>query len=418
MLNKQEQQELKQIFKDLIMIQSVQPEGNETLVSNYLERLLKKEGIQTATCHKDKKRKNFIATIKGNDKPAILLLSHVDVVPPVGEWKYPPFSAHEDENGTIWGRGALDTKQITAMEVMAMIKLKRKGKAFNRDIVLIASADEESGSGCGMKFLREEHPELIPTGAYTISEGGGFVIMQDGRKFRTCTCGEKGDAPVEVTVHKDENFNIFDVKTHSSYKHLDVINSLSAYKSEETLCKVTKRFKEVTIPSDFQNATLKNLWEYSTKHDLQIPAFDEHYDSYNIHRDISVKTGFKFIPDTRKELIYEIYLRLLNGKNAHFDMLSFEEGFESTLESDFIENLIDKANKLDPGSRFLPMIALGRTDGRFVRENVYGFSPLLEDLPFKEVLKKVHGTDECITFASLVYGTEVIYSAMEEICFE
>ncbi|MEG0020176.1 MAG: hypothetical protein RR728_06485, partial [Oscillospiraceae bacterium] len=196
------------------------------------------------------------------------------------------------------------------------------------------------------------------------------------------------------------------------------INALSAYKSDETLCKVTQSFKEKTQEQDFECNTLKNLWEYSTKHDLQIAAFDVSYTQENINEDAVIKTGFKFIPGITKEVIYEIYLRLLKGTNAGFNLDSFEEGFESTLNSDFVDNLIDKADKFDPGSQFLPMLALGRTDGRFVRENVYGFSPMLEDLPFGEVLKKVHGVDECITVNSLIYGTNVIYSAINEICFD
>ncbi|MEG2928120.1 MAG: M20/M25/M40 family metallo-hydrolase [Oscillospiraceae bacterium] len=418
MLNIQEQNEVKQILKDLLRIESVQPQGDETLVVQYIQELFQKEDIKIQRVAKEENRQNLIATIKGGAKPPILLLSHVDVVPPQGEWRYPPFSAHEDENGVIWARGALDTKHLTAMEIMAMLKLVRQGKSFNRDIVLVASADEESGSHCGMKFLREEHPELIPTGAFTISEGGGFVILTNGKKFRTCTCGEKGDAAVGVTAYKSEEFNIFDVKTHSSYGMLSAINALSAYKSDETLCKVTQSFKEKTQEQDFECNTLKNLWEYSTKHDLQIAAFDVSYTQENINEDAVIKTGFKFIPGITKEVIYEIYLRLLKGTNAGFNLDSFEEGFESTLNSDFVDNLIDKADKFDPGSQFLPMLALGRTDGRFVRENVYGFSPMLEDLPFGEVLKKVHGVDECITVNSLIYGTNVIYSAINEICFD
>ncbi|MEG0020410.1 MAG: M20/M25/M40 family metallo-hydrolase, partial [Oscillospiraceae bacterium] len=164
MLNIQEQSEVKQILKDLLRIESVQPQGDETLVVQYIQELFQKEDIKIQRVAKEENRQNLIATIKGGAKPPILLLSHVDVVPPQGEWRYPPFSAYEDENGVIWARGALDTKHLTAMEIMAMLKLVRQGKSFNRDIVLVASADEESGSHCGMKFLREEHPELIPTG--------------------------------------------------------------------------------------------------------------------------------------------------------------------------------------------------------------------------------------------------------------
>lgn len=416
LLNEKEQLELIDIFKDLIKIQSVQPLGDESKVSDYIENLLNKEGIKTTTLYKEENRKNLVATIKGKEKPPIILLSHVDVVKANGNWKYDPFLAYE-EDGIIYGRGALDTKQLTAMQIISMLKLKRMEKEFNRDIVLIASADEEAGSNYGMKYLRENYPDIIPNGGFTISEGGGFVIESNGRKFRTCTCGEKGDSPVDINIKNTNKSNVFDVRNHSSYKCLDVINQLSKYKSEEKLCRVTERFRDITTDSDLKNKTLKDLWEYSTKHDLQIVSFSKEYDINNIHEDVQIKTSFKFIPGTSKDQIKEIYNSLLKNKDTVINIINFEEGYESILDSDFVENLIHKADLYDPNSIFLPMIALGRTDGRFIRENVYGFSPLLGDLPFSEVLKKVHGVDECITIDSLVYGANVIFSAIEEICF-
>ncbi|MEG0090267.1 MAG: hypothetical protein RSA20_00455, partial [Oscillospiraceae bacterium] len=84
MLNIQEQNEVKQILKDLLRIESVQPQGDETLVVQYIQELFQKEDIKIQRVAKEENRQNLIATIKGGAKPPILLLSHVDVVPPQG----------------------------------------------------------------------------------------------------------------------------------------------------------------------------------------------------------------------------------------------------------------------------------------------------------------------------------------------
>ena len=103
---------------------------------------------------------------------------------------------------------------------------------------------------------------------------------------------------------------------------------------------------------------------------------------------------------------------LLGGEEVSYEIGPCSEGYTCSLDNPFFHLLSQVSEELDPQTTILPMIALGRTDGRFIRNNVYGYSPMLADLPFSEVLKMVHQCNERITEDSLYFGAEVLYRAI------
>ncbi|MED1860995.1 M20/M25/M40 family metallo-hydrolase [Brevibacillus reuszeri] len=129
---------------------------------------------------------------------SLLLLSHLDVVgADEKDWEVPPFSG-EIVDDVLWGRGTIDTKQLTIMELMALILLKREKRVFAKDILLIATADEESGSTYGLLRLLDEYGEIF-RGKHVISEGGGFPILVSGVPHYLCETGQKGNC--QITFH-------------------------------------------------------------------------------------------------------------------------------------------------------------------------------------------------------------------------
>ena len=386
--------ELYDIFTSLLRINSSNPPGNESEVCEYISSILKKEGIESQILSKEQGRGNLVATLEGGDGMPIILLSHTDVVDAdIKQWKFDPFAAVND-GGVIYGRGALDTKQLTAMQLIAMILLKREGITLSAPVILVASADEEKGSTYGMEYMEAMHKELLPNSA-VISEGGGFVLTQDDKKYRTCTCGEKGHCNITVELFSESNL--------AEYM-LDVLGRLSGYTAPETLCGPSRRFMDVA-PPPHSDTTLRNLWQYSTRSCLAIDAFDI---SFADKQEMQLKITFQFLPGTSQNEIETLIKDLLEGSNASFRVDSFSDGYECDMENPLYKMLVNVTAKYDPGVEMLPILALGRTDGRFIRENVYGYSPILEDIPFSQVLKKVHQADECITEASLYFGGRVL----------
>lgn len=414
--NENVEKELIQIFKDLIRINTTNPPGNEIEAVEYIKKILDKEGIENIIIAKDKNRPNIIAKISGGNKKPIMMISHLDVVEAVGEWIHDPFEAVE-ENNVIYGRGTLDTKHLTAMELITLLLLKRSNKRLNRDVIFIATSDEENGSGYGMEYIKENYPQYLPD-AYVINEGGGFVLKYDDKKYRTCAAGEKGYCDIIITIPGNKGSNRYNNKTHTIYKTSKIIERLSQYRSDTIISKVAQAFLDALGTDKFDDVTLNNLWEYITKNCLVINSFEIINKVDEPWSDIEINVSFKFIYGTTKQDIESLFSNVLNNMEAKWTIVKFQEAYECDLSNEFIKALEEKSSKYDEGTIMLPMIALGNTDGRHIRSDVFGYSPLLEDMPFSQVLKKVHQNNECITIDSLIYGCRVIYETVEQIACE
>ncbi|GHU79899.1 hypothetical protein FACS1894191_3780 [Clostridia bacterium] len=402
--------ELIKVLCDLIKIDSSNPPGREREAADYIAALLAAEGIPSEIYENAEGRSNLYARLGGGEGKPVLLLSHIDVVPAPGEWRHPPFEARI-EDGIIYGRGALDTKHLTAMELMSMIWLKRDGFLPEVPIALWASADEEAGSGHGMDFVAKEYPDLTDVTA-TISEGGGFIIKQGALTLRTCTCGEKGTLKAKIQLEAGDHENSLDAKASTAYKTLTVLKDLTGYEAPETFTGPTRRFLEA-CGGVVEDSTLKRLWEYSTRDCLFI---DGHELRFGGGESLTLGISYQFLHGAERSGIESLLSELLKNSGAAFETTDFADGYECEIDHPLLRELETVSGALDPGVRLLPMLALGKTDGRFIGKNVYGYSPMLGDIPFSQVLKKVHQTDECISEASLCFGAAVIFETLKRVC--
>jgi acetylornithine deacetylase/succinyl-diaminopimelate desuccinylase-like protein len=168
-------------LSEFLRIRTVNPPGNETEGARWLQQVLAKEGIESEIFESSPGRGNLYARLRGTGaRRPLILLSHIDVVPATpSAWKVDPWSG-EVRDGELWGRGALDMKGQGIIELMTMIALKRRGVPLARDLILVANADEETGSTGAEWFAREE-ADLIRDAEFLINEGGGSQMDDVGR---------------------------------------------------------------------------------------------------------------------------------------------------------------------------------------------------------------------------------------------
>src|SRR3972149_1308043 len=189
-------EETSSLLSDLIKVDTTNPPGNETACAEVLAKYLGNNGIDSEIIGPEKDRGSLIARVKANSKPAkdsMILLSHLDVVTATkNEWDFDPFGG-EIKSGFVHGRGALDCKNVTAVEAVALVELVRSGKKLNRDVIIGATADEEAGGHVGVEWLLKEHKDKIyaPLG---LNEGGGFGYPLRGYEVFSCQTAEKGIA--------------------------------------------------------------------------------------------------------------------------------------------------------------------------------------------------------------------------------
>ena len=169
--------EAAEILSNYIKINTTNPPGNEMEAARYLEGILKKEGIDTTIYEPTPGRGNLMAVLTGGGDP-VILLNHMDVVPVEEDhWEVNPFGGII-KNGYIYGRGAIDMKGKGVAELITIFLLKRHRISLKRDIIFLATADEEAGGKWGVHWMLQQEPRLREA-AFVLNEGGN-IIMQEG----------------------------------------------------------------------------------------------------------------------------------------------------------------------------------------------------------------------------------------------
>ena len=181
------------LLQELIRIDTANPPGNEEQAQLLLAETLTAAGFDCELLAAEPGRPNLVARLGGESAgPTLCLLSHVDTVPAdPSEWSFDPW-AGDVVNGEIRGRGAQDMKDQVAAEVAAAAALGRDGwRPREGELLVVVTADEETGAAAGAQWLCREHPDKVRSD-YVLNEGGGVSFELDGRRFYPLCVGEKG----------------------------------------------------------------------------------------------------------------------------------------------------------------------------------------------------------------------------------
>lgn len=170
------------------------PPGNEVRGALYLKGLLEKEGVAAELFEPEPGRASLYARLKGSgERPGLLLHHHIDVVPaPAAGWQTPPFAAEFILGNVLVGRGTLDTKGLGMAQVEAFLALKREGRPLPRDVVLLATADEETGGRLGVAAVLEKRPAWLAGVGEAMGEGGDFETVVDKARWFGIEVQQKG----------------------------------------------------------------------------------------------------------------------------------------------------------------------------------------------------------------------------------
>jgi len=189
-----------EMCRALLRMDTTNPPGNERPAADYLDGMLREVGYEPTMLESAPGRANLVCRHKGSGAARPLLLTaHLDVVEAYPEhWRHPPFSGAEAE-GCLWGRGAIDMKNMAAMSAAVMRRLARDKVALSRDVIFAAVADEEAGCDYGSRWLVENHTDLVRA-EYAIGESGGFSLHVGGSTFYPIQVAEKGICWVRARV--------------------------------------------------------------------------------------------------------------------------------------------------------------------------------------------------------------------------
>ena len=194
------ERETSELLSALIRIDTSNPPGDETRVAAFMAAWFRERGLEGEIAGEPADRASFVVRVdSGKPGPTLLLLAHEDVVPAdASDWSVPPFSGLI-EDGYVWGRGAVDIKNLVAAHAVAAARVAAAGGPAAGALVYACTADEEEGSVGGARWLVDHRPDLVKTD-YVINEGGGHFLERAGRRVYLLESGEKGTAQFRLIV--------------------------------------------------------------------------------------------------------------------------------------------------------------------------------------------------------------------------
>jgi len=424
--------EVVKICQDLIRIPSVnfgEGRGDEKAVAEYIVSSLAEVGIASEIFESAPNRCNVIARLPGRDatRPGLVVHGHIDVVPAnADDWSVDPFAA-EIRDGAIWGRGAVDMKNMDAMILAIVRKWARTGYKPPRDIVLAFFADEEAGMTFGSRWMAAEHPEVFAGCSEAISEVGGFsVTVADGKRLYFVEAAQKGIHWMKLTAHGRAGHGSMMNDENALTSIAEAVAKIGRYewpqRYTETVKALFSKIAQVT-GKKYDESDLRPLLSEigptarmigATLQNTANPTMLEAgYKANVIPGSASAVIDGRFLPGYEDELNKTI--REIIGPDILIETISRDIALEIEFEGDLVEAMCKAITTFDPEGIPVPYLMSGGTDNKALSELGiigYGFSPLQlpADLDFMALF---HGVDERVPISGLEFGVKVLENFLE-----
>lgn len=421
------EEEVVSICQDLIRIPSVnygEGKGDESAVAQYVLSSLAEVGISAEIIESAPNRCNVIATIPGTDpnRPGLVLHGHIDVVPANAEdWQVDPFSG-EIRDGSIWGRGAVDMKNVDAMILSIVRNWKRTGYQPSRNILLAFFADEEAGSNFGSRYMTRVHPEIFEGYTEAISEVGGFsVTLKNGKRLYFIEAAQKGIHWMKLTAHGLAGHGSMVNNDNAITRLSEAVSKVGSFTWPQrytgTVKTLFRKIADATGKPYDENDLRPLLDEIgptarmigATLSNTANPTILEAgYKANVIPGSASAVIDGRFLPGFEDELNSTI--RSIVGPDIEIETLTRDIALEVNFTGPLVDAMCDAILAEDPEGIPVPYLMSGGTDNKALSELGiigYGFSPLRlpADLDFMALF---HGVDERVPIESLHFGVRAL----------
>jgi len=447
-----ESKEIKEACKllsDLIKINTTNPPGNEIDAANFCKEVLEKNGFTNIDILPSAPgRGNIICRWKGSDPNAktLLLLAHLDVVPAdASNWEMDPFCG-DIEGEYVWGRGAIDCKNMVASEMMAAFILKREGFQPKGDIILAFTADEEAGGVMGLGYLAENYWEKIKAD-FTINEGGGFLLpLGKEPKDYIVQTGEKGVFWTKLRVRGQGGHGSIPLKQsdNAMYKIAAITQKLIEFKYPIEITQPVREMAQViSFPTIVKKILLSkhlvrsftNLAEKLIKQPLSriiLPFVTDVINPTGLKASEKVNVipqyteltlDCRLLPGHNRETVKNLLKKAVGKKLfKEIEIIPIDPTQPATvnsMENPFWDLIKEIINKMHDGANLVPMLSAGSTDSKFIREKggyALGFCPMRKDpnMSLVEMSEMGHGKNERMWIPNLSYSIEFFYRLMKK----
>jgi acetylornithine deacetylase/succinyl-diaminopimelate desuccinylase-like protein len=426
------QDEAVEWVQEYIRLNTINPPGNEILGAEFFAGIFEAEGIQYEIAESAPGRGNIWARLEGGDEPGIVLLHHMDVVPADERyWTSDPLSG-ELRDGYVYGRGALDTKTSGILHLAAFLALHRTETPLTRDVVFMATADEEAGGFFGAGWLVENRPEIFDNIGFLLNEGGGGGDVDGTVNFglevtqkvpywlRLTATGEPGHgsrplvtyASVEL-IEALERFRLHDFEARiipAVHTHLSGIADRHPEPWQTRFADMASAIRDPTVLRELQvydpglHALLRNT--------CSITRFEGSNKINVVSPEVAAEIDCRLLPDQDPdEWLAEV--RSVLGPAIDVEVLMGFTPAVSSTDTDLYRTVREVTLESFPDAGFVPQVVGGFTDSHFFRDlgiTSYGYTATATPA---EDSGGVHGNDERVTELNIRRGVEMTLRILE-----
>lgn len=432
------QRDTSHLLRDYVRIDTTNPPGNEARGAAFFADVFAAHGIEHEVIDVAPGRANIWARLPGGGQPALLLLHHMDVVgADISRWQHPPFAGLVDDV-YLHGRGTLDSKSLGIFQLQAMLALKAQNKALNRDLIFLATADEEAGGQYGVGWLLDKRPELFKHIGAVLNEGGRGDI-RDGKLTFGIEVTQKLPLWLRISATGEPGHGAIPRADSASQQLIRGLAKLERFQfPAQLLSGVENYFNKLAadFPAPWNKRLLNAQGLVSSPQQMaELREFDHRLhaqlrstctvtrlqagDKINVvATEAWAEIDCRLLPNHNPQQALQSINKVLNDEGLTITpLLSFEPGISK--QDNFLYRAIESNLKEQfPAATIVPRMAAGFTDSHFFRGKgipAYGFIPLILNA---EQASGIHGDNEKVSLENLRFGSDFMQKLVTQVCLD
>jgi acetylornithine deacetylase/succinyl-diaminopimelate desuccinylase-like protein len=419
--------EVATLASDLIRIDTTNPGDHsgpgERAAAEHVAGLLAAAGVEPKLFESHQKRASVVARIEGTDpgRPALLIHGHLDVVPAnATDWRRHPFAGEIAEN-CVWGRGAIDMKDMDAIVLAVLRQRLAEGRRPARDVVVAFLADEEAGGTWGARWLVDNRPAEFEGVTEAIGEVGGFSVTLGGRRLYLLQTAEKGIAWMRLTASGTAGHGSMINKNNAVTEIAEAVGRIGRHQWPVRQTEAAFAFARAACAAldvEFDAAdpaavlgklgSIAKMVGATLTHTTNPTTLSAGYKVNVVPRVASAQVDGRFLPGLEGEFLNEIDRLIgpwVTREDVHHDV-----AVETSFDGDLVAAMSAALLAEDPEGQLVPYCFSGGTDAKsFSRLGIrcFGFTPLRLP-PELDFAGMFHGVDERVPVSALRFGVRVL----------
>jgi acetylornithine deacetylase/succinyl-diaminopimelate desuccinylase-like protein len=419
-------------LQEYIGINTINPPGNETRGAEFFAEIFEAEGIEYEMAESAPGRGNIWARLDGGDEEALVLIHHMDVVPADERfWTTDPLSG-ELRDGYIYGRGALDTKTGGILHLATFLALHRSGIPLKRDVMFVATADEEAGGFFGAGWLVENRPEIFEGVGFLLNEGGGGGVV-DGKVQFGVEVTQKVPYWLRLTTVANPGHGSSPQVTYAAVEMVAALERLRLHEFEARIIPAVdvhfkgsagdhpepwrSRFADIATAIE-QPGVLRELQAYQpwmhtlTRNTCSITRFEGSSKINVVSPEVWAEIDCRLLPDQDPDAWLAEMGGVL-GPDVEIEVLMGFSPAVSSTDTELYRTVQDVTLETFPGANFVPQVSGGFTDSHFFRDlGIVSYGYEATATPEADGAG-VHGNDERVTEENVRRGVAMTLKILE-----